>query len=319
MIRHLKYHQIDFEKYTRCLENSAQYKYCAQKNYLDVTSSKQWSLLVYGDYDAVMPLPYIRKAGIKIVINPRLCQQLGVFSKEDSKATNQMFLNFLKKNYAVWYYAFNDSNEFEEQLHQKKNFLISPKNYEEVYKSYSPKRKRKLRLDDDVLINSEIKYLSFEEAEPFINQHMQSGADGDTAAYLRIFKEFYASGNMIFPAFFFKGNIINLLALYYDNYTVALLGTVNDPEHLKLSGASVLIDKMLSKNIADKIFDFEGGDLPNIEEFFRGFRPELRPYPMVKYSKKNVIKQMVILLTCKGNVFLTKRLIKKRIANFAHL
>ena len=48
-----------------------------------------------------------------------------------------------------------------------------------------------------------------------------------------------------------------------------------------------LFDYIIKENIETHIFDFEGGELPNIEEFFRGFRPELRPYGIIENSKKN--------------------------------
>jgi hypothetical protein len=49
MIQRLKYNEIDFEKYTQCLENSEQRKYSASKVFLDVTSKNRWELLVYND------------------------------------------------------------------------------------------------------------------------------------------------------------------------------------------------------------------------------------------------------------------------------
>jgi hypothetical protein len=82
---------------------------------------------------------------------------------------------------------------------------------------------------------------------------------------------------------------------YFDDFTVALLGTFNDKDFVKISGASVLIDHCIKENIQTKIFDFEGSDLPNVEEFFRGFRPELRPYHVIDYSKKEIIKKLLSL------------------------
>jgi hypothetical protein len=98
MIKRLKYNEIDFEKYTQCLENSEQRKYSASKVFLDVTSKNRWELLVYNDYEAVMPIPYVKKYGIKIVHNPMLCQQLGIFSIKDSVSVNESFvINFILK------------------------------------------------------------------------------------------------------------------------------------------------------------------------------------------------------------------------------
>lgn len=296
MIRKLKYNEIDFEKYSQCLENSVQRKYSAARIFLDITSDKKWDLLVYNDYEAVMPVPYVLKSGVKIVHNPMLCQQLGVFSREDNTEINETFLEFLKKNFLIRIYIFNEFNQFKTSLRLKKNFLILPENYETVYAKYSPKRKRKLRLDEDVVNNSEIKDINFDQAEGFIKENFL-GADKkeDIDAFILIFKKMFEKGCVNFSAFYLNKRIINIIVTYFDDFTVALLGTFNDKDFVKISGASVLIDHCIKQNIETKIFDFEGSELPNVEEFFRGFRPELRPYPLIEYSKKEIIKKLLSL------------------------
>lgn len=296
MIRRLKYKEIDFEKYTQCLENSAQRKYSAAKIFLDITSDRKWDLLIYKDYEAVMPVPYVLKSGIKIVHNPMLCQQLGIFSKEDKVEMNEAFMKFLEKNYLIRLYCFNEFNQFKTPLKSKKNFLIFPGNYQTVYSKYSPKRKRKLRLDEDVAKNSEIREISFSHAENFIrNNFLGADKEKDIASFILIFKKMYEAGCLNFSAFYLEKRIINIIVTYFDGFTVSLLGTFNDKEFVKISGASVLIDQAIRQNIETKIFDFEGSDLPNVEEFFRGFRPELRPYKLIEYSKKSIVKKLLSL------------------------
>ncbi|OBW43058.1 hypothetical protein AB670_00601 [Chryseobacterium sp. MOF25P] len=296
MIRRLKYNEIDFEKYTQCLESSAQRKYSATRQFLDISSDKKWELLVYGDYEAVMPVPYVFKSKIKIVHNPMLCQQLGIFSKEDNVEINERFLNFLEKNYLIRIYSFNEFNHFKTSLKSKKNYLIPPNDHETVYGKYSPKRKRKLRLDEDVVKNSEIKNISFSQAESFIKENFL-GADKeeDIDLFISIFKNMFEANCLNFSAFYLHKKIINIVVTYFDDLTVALLGTFNDKELVKVSGASTLIDNCIKENISTKIFDFEGSELPNVEEFFRGFRPELRPYHLIEYSKKKIIKKLLSL------------------------
>ncbi|MBW7674442.1 hypothetical protein [Chryseobacterium chendengshani] len=292
MIRRLKYNEIDFEKYTRCLENSEQRKYSATKDFLDITSSKQWDLLIFNDYEAVMPVPFITKFGVKLVVNPRLCQQLGIFSERDDIEINNMFLDFFEKKYLVWHYAFNDINHFTRSLKQRKNFLIYPENYELIRQRYSPKRKRKLRLDSEVAANSEIKFISFKEAKEFIVKHSIGARDtNDMTKFLKIFNALDEAALLQIVAFIYNKEIINVLALYTDHHTIALLGTFNDKKYIKFSGSSVLIDHVISENIDSKIFDFEGSEVPSIEEFFSGFRPILKKYPILSKSKKELIKK----------------------------
>lgn len=291
MIKRLKYNEIDFEKYSKCLENSAQRKYSATKDFLDITSGKQWELLVYNDYEAVMPVPFVKKIGFKIVINPKLCQQLGIFSNIDDVKINDLFLSFLEKKYNIWYYGFNDKNTFSKLLKRRKNFLIYPDNYEIVRQKYSPKRKKKLRLDDDVLQKSEVREVSIFNAWEFISKNLIGAKnEKDKNNFLQIFTDLEKAGYLKLKAFFYGTAIINLIAVYSDDKTIALLGTFNDKDHVKLSGSSFIIDDVIRENIQTKIFDFEGSDIPAIEEFFRGFRPELKSYPVIFNSKKQVIK-----------------------------
>ncbi|MFZ4928262.1 hypothetical protein [Chryseobacterium sp. Mn2064] len=293
MIRRLKYDEIDFVKYTQCLENSEQRKYSAARHFLDVTSEKQWELLVYRDYEAVMPVPYVRKYGMKIVHNPKLCQQLGIFSEKDSADLNETFLEYLEKNYMIRIYTFNDFNKFHTKIRFKKNFLLYPESYETVYAKYSPKRKRKLRLGEDVLKESEIKEISYDKAKNFIETNtIGTSKDSDLSDFMRIFEIFHQLKYLTFTAFYYQNTIANVIATYSDYGMVALLGNFNDKDYVKLSGASVLIDQRIKETIDTHIFDFEGGELPNIEEFFRGFRPELRPYGIIENSKKELFKKL---------------------------
>ncbi|WP_126650481.1 hypothetical protein [Chryseobacterium aureum] len=304
MIRRLKYHEIDFVKYAQCLENSEQRKYSATKNFLDTTSTMPWEILVYKDYEAVMPVPFVRKYGIKIVHNPKLCQQLGVFSGKDDLDLNEAFLEYLEKNYIIRAYPFNDANQLRTRIRIKKNFILYPDTYEKVYAGYSPKRKRKLRLDEKVLKESEIRTISFDTGKAFIEANtIGLSKDDDLGEFMRIFETFHRSDYLKFTAFYYQNKMINVIATYTDCNMVALLGNFNDKDYVKLSGASVLIDHIIKENIQNHIFDFEGGELPNIEEFFRGFRPELRPYGIIENSKKDLLKKLGYLII-RGKAFL---------------
>ena len=303
MIRRLKYHEIDFVKYSQCLENSEQRKYSATKDFLDITAPKQWEVLVYNDYEAVMPIPFVRKYGVKIVHNPKLCQQLGVFSHKDNVNLNEQFLDYLESHYLIRVYPFNDGNELRTKLRIKKNFLIYPDAYEKVYARYSPKRKRKLRLNEEVLDHSEVKSVSYDDIKPFIESNIVGlGKESDLEGFMEIYKVSYHFKYLSFLAFYYHGEIINAIATYSDCNMVALLGTFSNKEYVKLSGASVLIDRMIKETIETHVFDFEGGDIPNIEEFFRGFRPELKPYAVIESSKKDLFKKLGSLLL-KGRIF----------------
>jgi len=294
MIKRLSYQDIDFEKYNNCIENSVQKKFYAERIFLDISTDKNWELLVYNDYEAVMPVPLIFKFGIKIVINPKLCQQLGIFSKTDSVEINDLFYNYFVKHFLIIYYGFNDVNSFSNTLKKRSNFLIFPDKYETVRQKYSPKRKRKLRLDQEVLDNSEIKKnFDLENIKAFIRSTGLGADDKNLEKFINLMTEFFLNDKLDFYGFFYHQKLINMIAVYKADYSMALLGTYNDREFVKLSGSSYLIDKVISENIETKIFDFEGSEIPAVEEFFRGFRPELKPYPCLQVNKKDLILRII--------------------------
>lgn len=290
MIKKVKYQDINFDKYIKCLDQSAQKKSYAYPQYLDIVCDSNWDIFVYGDYQAVMPVPYVKKMGLKLIIMPKLTQQLGVFSQKDSQGINDLFLDFLEKHHAIWYYAFNDVNQFSKELKSRKNYLIPSEDYEVVRQKYSPKRKRKLRLDPDVLQDSERLLVDdFIEIDLFIRNNHAGVGGKDLEDFIDVFRKFFKHGSLKVYGFKYQHQWINMIALHEDDYNSILLGTFNQKEFVKLSGACVLIDDAIKDNVPRKIFDFEGSELPNVEEFFRGFRPDLRPYPCIQYSLREAV------------------------------
>ena len=110
MIRKIPYSEIDFEKYECCIETAFQKNFYAKKEILDFLC-ENWELLIYGDYDFVMPIPITRKFSFNVVIQPLFCQQLGVFSSKINPQIEHKFLVYFKKKYAIYQYAFNSEND----------------------------------------------------------------------------------------------------------------------------------------------------------------------------------------------------------------
>jgi hypothetical protein len=78
-IRFVDHHQLDFQKWDACIQQSVNSLAYAQSWYLNLVADR-WGALIEGDYRAVMPLPYRTHLGIKYVYQPFFIQQLGLFS-----------------------------------------------------------------------------------------------------------------------------------------------------------------------------------------------------------------------------------------------
>ena len=80
MIRYISHTEIDREKWDDCISHSVFETLYPYSWYLDVVSPG-WYALVRNDYEMVMPLTWKRKYGIRMLMQPLLTQQLGVFAR----------------------------------------------------------------------------------------------------------------------------------------------------------------------------------------------------------------------------------------------
>ena len=193
MIKRLKYNEIDWGKYQKCLENSKQYVFFAEKKYLNLLINNHWDVLVYGDYEAVMPVPKVKKLGFYFVLMPLQTQQLGIFSRVDDPQLNDQFYHFLRRNYHIFYYAFNAKNTFSLSLDKRKNFVLEKDNYEDIRKKYSIHRRRNVRI-----LESNRDKIRFEETKNiekdyvFFKEHLVGFSDA------RIVENAFSNMKMLF-------------------------------------------------------------------------------------------------------------------------
>lgn len=289
MIRKVKNKDIDFSKYQQCIESSVQRNFYAKKDILNALC-EDWELLVYGDYEFVMPIPIRKKLGLKIVVMPLFCQQLGIFGFEKNNQVEEEFLNYFQKNYRILFYSFNAHNSFSEDFNTKKNYFIPKTEYSFLRKSYFKGRKSTVKT---------AQYLDFKEVElsgvsDFIRNNfkgLEKEKDLDKLfEYLHFLNE---EKKLELCGSFKEDHLTNVAILINDDGSFALLGLVNDEKYKQDNGASFLIDRILKDHIQDKSFNFMGGTIRGLEVFFKSFGAELQEYAIIERSKKDLIKNFL--------------------------
>jgi len=291
MIKKIKYQDIDFDKYKTCIENSAQKNFYCKKDNLDFLC-KNWEILVMGDYEAVMPIPFVKKAFFKVVDMPLFCQQLGVFSIRDAQEINQNFLDFFKNNYTIINYQFNTNNQFTEHLQKKKNYVISVQEYAFLRrKKYFKGRKSTVKT---------AQYLEFRELSThghildFIKNNFKGlEKESDMDFFIRYLFFLENQNKLKLFGSYFENKLTNIAVLIDDDNNYALLGLLNSEELKSHNGASFLIDRILEQNIEHKSFNFMGGSIRGIEVFFKSFGSDLQEYQFIQNSKKDMIKNLL--------------------------
>lgn len=287
MIRRLKYHEIDFQKYTKCLENSVQRNWYAKKEVLDQLS-ENWEILMFEDYKAVLPIPLKKKFGINFVIMPLFCQQLGVFSEKDDTGINDQFLQFLKKNYTILLYSFNDDNSFSEPLKKKKNYTIPLSDYVILRRKKYFKGRKSTSKCAQHLIYKEIELNA--EHISFIEKNFKGLKKGTDIKKFKDYMMFLHQNNSLkLCAAYLEEKLINVAVLVDESTQLSLLGLINDETYKTENGPSFLIDKILSNYIHQKSFNFMGSNIRGIEIFFKSFGGELQEY---SYLQSKILKKL---------------------------
>ncbi len=297
MIRRVKHEDIDRVKYQNCIKRSFNYRIYAEDWYLDLLTDKQWDCLVLEDYEVVMPLPYVKKLGVKIIVQPVFVQQLGVFGNISISETvlNEFSAKF--ESLIVGSYQFNSDNDIKESdsIFMKDNYLLNLNiSYQGLYSKYRKDRKKDIRrieaLEPTISHNAELYFFLNEliSKYPHLNRYYKS-TNFKNFLEIIISKQIYD-----YLELEINGEIISTLFIIHShNRRIVLLSSRSQKSEYK--GAFAYLVDYYIKNNAEKelILDFEGSMIANIADFNRSFGALKEVYPSRVISKISIIKQIV--------------------------
>ncbi|GAB3315578.1 hypothetical protein GCM10027299_04810 [Larkinella ripae] len=311
-IRYLDRPDLDPARWDACVTASTQRLLYAFSWYLDALTTgagaPRWGGIVAeneGHYVAVMPVVYKKKGGIRYVYQPDYCQQLGVFSREetDLKTVWPGFLAELTRFFKwVVAYRFNEKNEQELQfptdfsvIRRTNHVLPLEKPYGELFSQYATDRKINLnRARNSGWIVDEKP-----DVRPLIHlhrQHNEEKAVGGITLDLTIYDRFAKAVDQVQQ----RGLARIWLARKPDGEAEAGGLFVIDKNRIiyLFNGASVLgrkqqarlwminrlIEEFAGKPVA---FDFESPAIgaESVKAYYQSFGAESRPYTEISYDR----------------------------------
>ena len=150
MIQYLPHKDINFTLWDACILQSHNPLLYGVSWYLNEVCDNKWDALILGNYEAVMPLCYNRKWGLKYIYPPLFAQQLGVFSKQKiSSYEIDDFLNHIptKFRYVEMCVPLTNASEvIVESCVQNTNIVLSlNSSYTDLFQNYSTNLKRNLK------------------------------------------------------------------------------------------------------------------------------------------------------------------------------
>ena len=114
--------------------------------------SQNWDALILNDYEAVMPLTWKNKWGIRYLYQPAFIQQSGIFfTKELNDTQVRSFLELALQKFKFAEITLNFSNSIQLhddsiQIQQRNNFTLNlNRPYEDLYENYDPSFTKSLR------------------------------------------------------------------------------------------------------------------------------------------------------------------------------
>ncbi|MEP6712100.1 MAG: hypothetical protein ABJA37_06790 [Ferruginibacter sp.] len=296
-MEYIPYKNIDKNKWDTCIKNAINGLIYAQSFYLD-NIAENWDALVLNDYEAIMPLTWKKKWGIKYLYQPSFIQQGGVFSKEKiSPKTLQLFIEAAYAKFGFAEFTLNYLNKPGEdkmlgEILMRNNFIRQlGSGYENIFNSYSPYIKQHLTR----LFKFSMQYRHYDNYKEVItlykklyHERMPSVYDKDFVQLEKICKALQQNNRLI---------IRNIYAIDGEELLAAAVILKDDkrlynivscimPRGKKLLANYFLYDELI-KEFADEniILDFEGSDIEGVAYFYNKFSESNQQYPFIKFNR----------------------------------
>ncbi len=289
-IRYLNRNEIDTEKWDRCIINAPNGLIYARSFYLD-SMAKNWSALVEGDFQSVMPLTWNKKFGFTYLYQPYFTKSLGVFGQSLVPFEISSFLLAIPKKFAYWDIDLNENN------------FVSIENKNLIINQY-PRTNHFLSLSEDYeRLRQQYKRLASRMRKKAIESQLEIMRGEDPSLIISLYRKDYARRHhsiknavyeklMICSAIAFKNKLAEtylaksasgeIMAYYIilqdEKFVYSLLGG-STTEGKKLGAFYLLTDAIIQDHAGSKrIFRFEGSDIPGISFFDALFGSEKISY-----------------------------------------
>jgi hypothetical protein len=244
-------------------------------------------VLVLNDYEAVMPIPWRKKYGIKYVYQPLWVLQLGIFSKGDF--TQSDFISVVQKRFRFIELRLNfknlldtDSLYFIEKQFQDLKLTVG---YEKIKKAYRSDRKKDLKRAEKSELRIELGGSPSDLITLFQNNvgkrtpeiKQQDYQNLETLINFCLIDDYgelclaYQGETLVAAAFFLK-----------HQETVTILCSSTDFSNRKNGANTFLIDEAIQRYINKyKTFNFGGSSMQTIAKYFFSFGTQEKTYPML--------------------------------------
>jgi hypothetical protein len=275
-IKYIRHKNIDLAAWDACIARSCRPLVYAGTTYLNAICNQQWDALVYGDYEAVFPLPVKRKWGIPLIYQPFFCQQLGLFAPEGFSVGYAAFLKAIPRKFLKVRLHLNPAFLLPEFTTQRCNLLLNlNRPYDQIAAGYNADARKNLRKCTEAGIIVE--------------------TCDDFAAAVSLYREVWGPLNPVLMEQHYQFFYNACRALQMRSEAICLRACLGDevlayaiflrsPQYLhyvcaaptaagrKLGVMHAVIDHVTESFAGQNLYlDFEGSEIPDVAAFYRKF------------------------------------------------
>lgn len=292
-LRYLPYQQIDKEQWDRCINRSTNRLIYAKSFYLDAMADN-WDALVLDEYQAVMPLTWRKKWGVKYLYQPAFTQQLGIFfSASDASQIATTFLDEAARHFSFIEINLNYLNQptgAEPGFTKRNNFVLQlGKNYEDVRLSYPGITIKNLKRAHNSSLKYEFTtdYLSVLKLyKKLYAARMPHVTQEDYFNFSAVCKKLAEENNLVVRKVTDEsGEMLAAGVFPLDRNRLYNMVSCITEAGKKMQAKYFLYDELIKEFSNSKfLLDFEGSDIPGIADFYNHFLPDNHPYPFFKQN-----------------------------------
>ena len=290
-IKYIHREHLDEEKYNQCIDTSLQSKIYAFSWYLDIVCNT-WDVLVLNDYEAVMPIPWRKKYGIKYVYPPFWVLQLGVFSNE--VIDENEFLTPLFNTFKFIELRMNTHNNFElysEFLQLKQcQKLVFNTTYSSTLSHYRKDRKKDLQKAAAADLIEKWNDHPSNLIQLFKNNIGKRTPNIKETDYENLEKLIAICIEKkigeILSVYDKENKLVASVFLLKHKNSITKLISSTDLNYRKNGANTFLIDRVIFKYHKDfSVFNFGGSSIKSVASFSKSFGAETEKYHQLKMNK----------------------------------
>jgi lipid II:glycine glycyltransferase (peptidoglycan interpeptide bridge formation enzyme) len=262
--------------------------------------SAHWDGLVMNDYEAVMPLTWNSKFGIRYLYQPFLAAQLGLFGKKITDEQVSSFIHAIPASFRYIDISLNSKNLAgtpSKSTTRRTNYILDlDKPYDTIAQHYRENIRRNIKKATQLGCTVEKDFALEKVIELAVRQMKSQGNEEkeNIERFSKLYQLLHAKKMALTYGIFSSQNELLASCIFFFSHNRAYYILVGNHPDSKTAGAShALIDAFIKDHAGKKLangqvgmlLDFEGSDIPSLALFYSSFGAVQEIYPALKINR----------------------------------